>query len=1154
MNNNQVKLKRIIVLILALVIIPNLLVSNQGNIEISIDEKNTNEVFTPQPPRVSSVYYEATTGNAMDVYVSGDYAYVADYDSGLAIIDISDPTNPGTPIYENTTGIASSVYVSGNYAYIADELSGLAIIDISDPTNPGTPIYEDTSGSASGVYVSGNYAYVADWSFGLAVINISDPINPGTPVYEDTTGGASDIYVSGDYAYVADWSSGLAIINISDPTNPGTPVYEPTNGDAFSVYVSGDYAYVAVGNWGLAIINISNPTNPGTPVYEFTTGYARGVYVSGDYAYVADWSSGLAIINISDPTNPGAPIYEDTIGSAFKVYVSGDYAYLANGGSGLAVIAITYPIDPGTPIYEDTTGWAYDVYVSGDYAYVADYGSGLAVIDISDPTNPGTPVYEATTGVAFSVYVSGDYAYVADDASGLAVIDISDPTNPGTPVYEDTSGYAWGVFVSGDYAYVADASSGLAVIDISDPTNPGAPVYEATTGIAFNVYVSGDYAYVAAYGAGLAVIDISDPTNPGAPVYKATSGSAYDVYVSGDYAYVGDMGSGLAVIDISDPTNPGTPVYEATTGFAKGVYVSGDYAYVAGDIWGLAVFNISDPTNPGAPVYEDTSGRVYGVYVSGDYAYVADYISGLAVIQIRKRVDMVNPLITNTPSDFTIEYGTTGVNISWTATDSNPNNYTIELQGNGTVAGPSAWSSGVAVSHNVPDGLAIGEYFYTVNFTDDYDNYITDTVKLTVTETVDPLIINAPSDFTVDFGYTGVNISWTATDVYPNNYTIELQGNGIVAGPSAWSNGTAITYNVPDGLAIGEYFYTVNFTDDYDNYITDTVKLTVTETVDPLIINAPSDFTVDFGYTGVNISWTATDVYPNNYTIELQGIGKVVSPSVWSNGTAITYNVPDGLAVGEYFYIINFTDDNNNYITDTVKMTVRETVDPLITNAPSDFTVDYGYTGVHISWTATDVYPNNYTIELQGIGTVAGPNTWSSGVAITYNVPDGIAVGEYFYIINFTDDYGNHITDTVKMTVRETVDPLITDAPSDFTIDFGYTGVHIYWTATDSNPNIYTIELQGNGTVAGPNEWSNGGVIIYNVPNGLTVGEHFYTVNFTDDYDNYITDTVKMTVREVTTGGNGGAISFGNYYLIFLVIGIISLAIVQKRRKQSSYH
>ena len=74
--------------------------------------------------------YEDTTGYAFGVYVSGDYAYVADGDSGLAVIDISDPTNPGTPVYKDTTGDARGVFVSGDYAYVADGESGLAVIDI----------------------------------------------------------------------------------------------------------------------------------------------------------------------------------------------------------------------------------------------------------------------------------------------------------------------------------------------------------------------------------------------------------------------------------------------------------------------------------------------------------------------------------------------------------------------------------------------------------------------------------------------------------------------------------------------------------------------------------------------------------------------------------------------------------------------------------------------------------------------------------------------------------------------------------------------------------------------------------------------------------------------------------------------------------------
>jgi len=1130
---NNLKINRTFLFTISLILtisMTTVLITN-NQITLTKNERTT-EAFDTPIPRESDVYYEDTTGSAYDVYVSGDYAYVADYSSGLAVIDVSNPINPGTPVYEDTTGNTRGIYVDGDYAYIANSFSGLAVIDISDPTNPGTPVYEDTTGESYDVYVSGDYAYVADANTGLAVIDISDPTNPGAPIYEDTTGWATDVYVSGDYAYVANGYSGLAVIDISDPTNPGTPVYEDTTEYALGVYVSGDYAYVADYFSGLAVIDISDPTNPGTPVYEDTTGSAQSVYVSGDYAYVTDGSSGLVVIDISDPTNPGTPVYEDTTGIAHDVYLSGNYAYVADGNSGLAVRVISKQINPETPVYKDTTGSARDVYVSGDYAYVADYSSGLAVIDISDPTNPGTPVYEDTTGSAMGVYVSGNYAYLADLTSGLAVIDISNPTNPGTPVYEPTTGNAYDVYVSGDYAYVANYGSGLAVIDISDPTNPGTPVYEATTGDAIDVYVSGNYAYMADYSSGLAVIDISDPTNPGTPVYEDTTGNAYGVYVSGDYAYVADSASGLAIIDISNPTNPGTPVYEDTTGFAAGVYVSGNYAYVADYGSGLAVIYILDPTNPSITVYEGTSGNANSVYISGDYAYVANLNSGLAVIQARRRVDMVDPVITSAPSDLAVEFGYTGQSISWTATDANPDDYTILLEGSGFVVGFTDWTSGVAITYNIPNGFAIGDYIYTVKFYDIDGNFKNDSVTFTVEDSTNPTIVSAPSDLTLVEGYTGQSFSWTATDLNPDDYTIELQGSGIVAGPTAWTSGGAITYNIPNGFAIGVYIYTVNFTDDYDNFKTDSVTFTVEDSTNPTIVSAPSDLTVEFGYTGQSISWTATDPNPNTYTIELQGSEIVAGPTIWTSGVAITYNIPDDLAVDDYVYTVNFTDNYENSIIDSVTFTVEDTTNPTIITAPSDLAVELGYTEQSFSWTATDSNPNTYTIELQGSGIVAGPTIWTSGVAIAYNIPDGSTVGVYIYTVNFTDGYGNSINDSVTFTVGDTTNPAIVNAPSDLTVEFGYTGQSISWTATDPNPNIYTIELQGSGIVAGPTIWTSGVAITYNIPDDLAVGDYIYTINFTDNYENSIIDIFTFTVEDTTnptiiTAPSDLAVEFG---------------------------
>ncbi|MTJ23844.1 DUF4347 domain-containing protein [Dolichospermum sp. UHCC 0352] len=291
-----------------------------------------------------------TSGSAWGVQVVGNYAYVGDWNSGLQIIDISNPTTPTLKGNYDTPNYAIGVQVVGNYAYVADYYSGLQIIDISNPTTPTLKGNYDTSGGAIGVQVVGNYAYVADESSGLQIIDISNPTTPTLKGNYDTSGLASGVQVVGNYAYVADYDSGLQIIDISNPTTPTLKGNYDTSGDAWGVQVVGNYAYVADGYSGLQIIDISNPSTPTLKGNYDTNGYAYGVQVVGNYAYVADYGSGLQIIDISNPTTP---------------ILKGNY---------------------------DTSSYAYGVQVVGNYAYVTDYDSGLQIIDVSEfinkaPTN-----------------------------------------------------------------------------------------------------------------------------------------------------------------------------------------------------------------------------------------------------------------------------------------------------------------------------------------------------------------------------------------------------------------------------------------------------------------------------------------------------------------------------------------------------------------------------------------------------------------------------------------------------------------------------------------------------------------------------------------------------------------------------------------------
>ncbi|MFM7908518.1 MAG: LVIVD repeat-containing protein, partial [Microcystis sp.] len=217
---------------------------NQTFVEtLDLSELQTSGVFQPDILNTYPGVFAPTLVGVWDrlsiaygVTVVGNYAYAVG--DTLEIIDISNPSNPtfkgNYDIYEG-----QDVQIVGNYAYLADWDSGLQIIDISNPTTPTLKGNYDTSGTALGVQVVGNYAYLADDWLGLQIIDISNPTNPNLKGNYNTSGLAQDVQVVGNYAYVADAWSGLQIIDISNPTNPTLKGSYDTPGYAYAAYSMG---------------------------------------------------------------------------------------------------------------------------------------------------------------------------------------------------------------------------------------------------------------------------------------------------------------------------------------------------------------------------------------------------------------------------------------------------------------------------------------------------------------------------------------------------------------------------------------------------------------------------------------------------------------------------------------------------------------------------------------------------------------------------------------------------------------------------------------------------------------------------------------------------------------------------------------------------
>ena len=154
----------------------------------------------------------------------------------MRVISVADPEHPEELGYYDTFGTAMDVAVSGDYAYVAEGRSGLRVISVAAPRHPEEVGYYDT-GYAYGVAVSGDYAYVADNESGLRVISVADPEHPEEVGYYDTPGSALGVALSEDgLIWVAD-KTNLGIYRFTDSNEVKDPfILHPSSFILYSAY------------------------------------------------------------------------------------------------------------------------------------------------------------------------------------------------------------------------------------------------------------------------------------------------------------------------------------------------------------------------------------------------------------------------------------------------------------------------------------------------------------------------------------------------------------------------------------------------------------------------------------------------------------------------------------------------------------------------------------------------------------------------------------------------------------------------------------------------------------------------------------------------------------------------------------------------------
>lgn len=362
----------------------------------------------------------------------------------------------------------------------------------------------------------------------------------------------------------------------------------------------------------------------------------------------------------------------------------------------------------------------------------------------------------------------------------------------------------------------------------------------------------------------------------------------------------------------------------------------------AADFVGTLAFTPTNQWDDGSSLgngYNDYSGT--GTYIiSGTMASVDRYPRHI--------------LSVTSPEDITIEYGSEGA-IEWEASALNPDTYRIT--NDSEILVEDDWVM-MLIGIELPAGLLPGTYNYTLWLNTTSNRVISDSVKVIIQDTANPEWTVIPENQNIEFG---------------EDFSYLLQASDLSGISYYWVNDTTrfeIVENLIENLEvlpIGSYGIEVRAFDQYDNFCSATITVTVQDTVLPEITH-PQDVEYVVGDLGNTIEWTFNDNNPSSYQVYLNN--ELFQEGLWNESSdSISVNI-DGLAVGMYTFRCVIYDQGSNSVYDQVSVVVTDTTSTSTTETTTSTTET---TDTRTNTTSTETTEDDLmTIQLLAVGVGAG--------------------------------------------------------------------------------------------------------------------------------------------------------------------------------------
>ncbi|MHA1555331.1 MAG: LVIVD repeat-containing protein [Candidatus Heimdallarchaeota archaeon] len=283
-----------------------------------------------------------TGGAPFDVQLKSNIAFVSDYYDGLSAFDVSNESNP---ILLDNLPLSNAHYmhVVEDLAFVACWDSGLKIVNISDSTNLTVIGSFDDGVEVGGVFVSNNVAILTKIDGGTLVLNVTDPTQPSKLSQYNAAGIPNVCKIKNNIAFVVYWQqtgSRVVFLNLTNPLTPNFIGEYSDVAETYDIQVKDDLLIIGNNLAGVYFVNISDLTNPIKISQYDTNGAVLGVDSVDHFVFIGD-SYTIEVVDFSNITGPQKVGSYDNSGVAQKLQIDSNLVYCCNRPQGLVIYRFT---------------------------------------------------------------------------------------------------------------------------------------------------------------------------------------------------------------------------------------------------------------------------------------------------------------------------------------------------------------------------------------------------------------------------------------------------------------------------------------------------------------------------------------------------------------------------------------------------------------------------------------------------------------------------------------------------------------------------------------------------------------------------------------------------------------------------------------------